>query len=771
MHVMGRGERPARAVLACFSSVALWCVALILAPPAWSLDRVYEKVSPADKNGYEAFATGQRASTPSGDQVAFAIPGPGPGAASGVERNHFFATRGASNWSAQSLVPPVPAPPSQFVTLVPWPHGFSPDFSDSYVHAISALTPDATDGARNLYRRHADGTYELLTPGTPDGLSPIGPQFAGTSADGRHIIYEDDVPLTPTAPSGIVNAYEWAAGEVHLVGILPDGTPAADGSQLGSGVSFGSIEHAISVDGSRIFFRALESGDSSVGQLYVREIATSTMHVSASQRSAPDPAGTFPALFWTAESAHGSRVLFTSCEKLTDDATAYDDSPLGSDTYSPTCMSGLGGAVLPRGQDLYAYDVDTGLLSDLTTADAAGADVFGVVDASDDLARIYFVAGGVLADGATAGQPNLYLWDQGQTRFIATLDDTPAPADARVVLDSSAWTVSSSAKGEVVRATPDGQHLLFTSREQLGDYDNASPGCFGGACAEVYLFDAGAGGFACVSCSPTGDPPAGDARLLDVANTLGAAPLNTHPPARNLLADGSGAFFETRDSLVAGDSNGKIDVYGWKDGQLELISGGTGGSDSHFADASASGDNVFFTTRDRLVRSDEDTLSDLYDARVGGRPEPPPPSPPCAGDDCQVPPSDSPRLQAPVNAGPESGNFTPGRRPSFSLRAPSKALRARLASGRSIQLRVRVSQAGRLALTARATFGRSTQTVARATARARKRGTARLPLKLSRRARGQLQRTHRLRLSLSVRFGPAGETKRLVLSLQQGRGR
>ncbi len=771
MQAMGRRERPAKALLVCLGSVALWCAALALAPSAWSLDRVYEKVSPEDKNGYESFPTGQLASTPAGGQVAFALPGPGPGAASGVERDHYVATRGSEGWATQSLVPPVPAPPSEFVTLVPWFQGFSPEFSTSYVQSVSALTPDATDGARNLYRRRADGSYELLTPGTPEGVSPIGPQLAGVSAGGEHLAYEDDVSLTSAAPSGVVNAYEWAAGQVRLVGVLPDGTPAPGGSQIGSGVSFGSVDHAISADGSRVFFRALDPSDPSVGQLYVREQAASTAHVSASQRGTQDPAGTFPALFWSAEARHGSRVLFTSCEKLTDDATAYDDAPLASDVYSPTCMSSLGAAALPRGQDLYAYDVDTGGLTDLTTADATGADVFGVVGTSDDLERIYFVAGGVLADGATDGQPNLYLWHQGVTTFIATLDDTLASAEARVVLDSSNWSATTFNKGETTRVTADGEQLLFTSRERLGDYDNASSACLGGACAEVYLFDAELGRTTCVSCNPAGDPPVGDARLIDSAITLAAVPLNTHSLTRNLLADGSAAFFETGDSLVADDSNGKIDVYGWRGGQIELVSSGTGGSNSHFADASASGDDVFFTTRDRLVRSDQDTLSDLYDARVGGRPEPPPAPQPCVGDDCQVPPSGAPRLRAPVNAGPEAGNFTLGRRPSFSLRAPSKALRARLAAGRSIRLRVRVSQAGRLALTARATLGRGSRVVARAAVRARAPGTVGLPLKLSGRARGRLERTHRLRVSVSVRFGSAGEAQRLVLSLRRGNPR
>lgn len=91
-------------------------------------------------------------------------------------------------------------------------------------------------------------------------------------------------------------------------------------------------------------------------------------------------------------------------------------------------------------------------------------------------------------------------------------------------------------------------------------------------------------------------------------------PRNPQPGVRD---DGS-VFFNSRDALVSQDVNGKMDVYQWKGGRVHLISSGSGGGDSFLASSSADSTDVFFQTRDRLVASDRDESSDLYDARVGG---------------------------------------------------------------------------------------------------------------------------------------------------------
>jgi hypothetical protein len=119
---------------------------------------------------------------------------------------------------------------------------------------------------------------------------------------------------------------------------------------------------------------------------------------------------------------------------------------------------------------------------------------------------------------------------------------------------------------------------------------------------------------------------------------------------RNLAGGGRRVYFETTERLLPADINDRFDVYEWSDpavdlnGSLRLVSAGVGAQDSQFLDASASGEDVFFTTVDRLVARDTDAQFDLYDARVnGGLPEPSA-LPACKGDACQ----DSPPAAVPA---------------------------------------------------------------------------------------------------------------------------
>ncbi len=89
-------------------------------------------------------------------------------------------------------------------------------------------------------------------------------------------------------------------------------------------------------------------------------------------------------------------------------------------------------------------------------------------------------------------------------------------------------------------------------------------------------------------------------------------------------------------------------------GCVGLISAGTGSADSVFMDASASGNDVFFITRDRLVPQDFDGSYDMYDAHVCTASEPCPASPPVSpppcttGDSCKPAPTPSRRSSAAV---------------------------------------------------------------------------------------------------------------------------
>jgi hypothetical protein len=202
----------------------------------------------------------------------------------------------------------------------------------------------------------------------------------------------------------------------------------------------------------------------------------------------------------------------------------------------------------------------------------------------------------------------------------------------------------------------------------------------------VFLYDRVLGRLVCASCNPSGARPVGeldeggvDRLAMDPTSAwrdrwvAGLIPGST--PFRNqrswyvsrVLGDSGRLFFGSGDGLVAGDSNGREDVYefepvgvggcGLAGGCVGLISAGTGGGDSAFVDASASGDDVFFLTRDRLVDSDFDHLTDLYDAHVcsSGAPcvaVPGVSPPPCSsGDGCKPAASPEPGVfSAPASA-------------------------------------------------------------------------------------------------------------------------
>ncbi len=114
-------------------------------------------------------------------------------------------------------------------------------------------------------------------------------------------------------------------------------------------------------------------------------------------------------------------------------------------------------------------------------------------------------------------------------------------------------------------------------------------------------------------------------------------------------------------------------VYEWHEGQVHLISDGKdttefSGSSSavRLIGSDATGSNVFFTTADPLVAQDTDTQIDYYDARIcepeKGNPcvsSPPPPLPPCLGEECHGTPTEAPHvLSAPTATFDGQGNVS-----------------------------------------------------------------------------------------------------------------
>jgi sugar lactone lactonase YvrE len=643
--------------------------------------RAYELVTPTDKGNGSlptraqlrlGFGFGGVQAAASGDGLAYVTLTALPGAQAGGTVGYVLASRGAGGWSSRSLLPQQ-ATATNFLGH-PRIVGYSDDLSKAALEnggnepgGLGQDSPPLVSGEPpnniNLFLRdNFSDSYQLMNVGA-SGTAV----FEGASADFSRVVFARQSSL-----------YEWAGGSVSLVDQLP--TPPAtrcgpegpscvaspENANLGTSTQDAATYlHAVSPDGSKVFFTT-SSGFGSQ-HLYMRENGATTVEISASQKTngagpgGTDPNGPLRPLYWPA-SADGSMAFFTSCEQLTNDSTAA--SPGSGD-----CSSG---------EDLYQYDTASGALTDLTVdhnpGDLSGADVQGVLGSSADGSYVYFVANGVLANGASLGDCagerhlgqtcNLYLSHNGTTTFIAMVDDN----------DYSDWNSSTSFGGGLVdtaRVTPDGRRLAFDSIRSLTGYDNtvASSGqcgvgidgapLSGAQCPEVFLYDAASSRLTCASCNPTGERPSGPSYLNPAAAATSAFPFEYLP--RDLSDDGNRLFFDSEDALVSGDVNGKQDVYEYENGAPHLISNGTSSGDSFFLDASPNGDDVFFATRSQLVGQDIDQQLDAYDARVGGGfPSPPVASVPCVGDACRplpgVQPAD-PVLGSASSTG--AGNLTP----------------------------------------------------------------------------------------------------------------
>lgn len=287
--------------------------------------------------------------------------------------------------------------------------------------------------------------------------------------------------------------------------------------------------------------------------------------------------------------------------------------------------------------------------------DPEDSPVTTVIGASRDGRYVYFTSSGQLVPNQSAPVgAGLYLWHDGAVTFIGGLADT-----GDLFRNGPLTNWNFILEKSTARVSPDGRHLLFMSRSDaglrghggFGGYDHGTTCTFdsssGGPCREMYLYSADTGKLVCASCNPTGSRATADALIQHKTGNGGTS--TTSHLSHALSDDGRYVFFSTAEALVPDDTNGKIDAYAYDTvaGAPRLISTGRSPSDSFFLDASARGDDVFFTTRESLVGWDGDSSYDLYDARIdGGFPEPVAPAPRCSGDVCQGPPAVPPAAGA-----------------------------------------------------------------------------------------------------------------------------
>lgn len=447
----------------------------------------------------------------------------------------------------------------------------------------------------------------------------------------------------------------------------------------------------IALDGSHIYWMGTNPLDISIigrADLDGSNYIPGFLSIAANQEAEREPHGRGIAvngshLYWSAQATsdigraklNGDEAASEKQLKFIKDA----NHPQGLAVDSSHIYWAANGEASPNpGNDLYRYDAQAKAISDLApdSSSTNGAEVRGVLGTSEDGSYVYFAANGVpngvtnspngrgesaevgdcplILASSQGGSCNLYLEHDGTIEFIARLGVGGSFTDAA----NWAATPTTFLDGnfqQTARVTPDGHTLLFRSQRQLTDYQSeGSP--------QLYLYRAGNSEVSCVSCNPTGLPPAEHVGEGFFGTISPSAVIPTPPAAsltHNLSTSGDRVFFETTDALVGADTNGDeicppvgsalqqfpacTDIYEWEaqgsgacdaahavadGGCIYLISTGKGTEPALIADASGDGKDVFFFTRSQLVGQDEDELVDVYDARAGGglagQNEPPP---------------------------------------------------------------------------------------------------------------------------------------------------
>lgn len=690
--------------------------------------REWEMVSPPQKHGAQIYGIAQGfegqddtvQAAANGDALAYLTSAPTEGQPPGYSLvESLLSVRGADGWRTQDISTPHAVPTglsdsaeyrlfsSNLEQGIVQPHGpFEPALSAEASGQTAYLRTNYASGdagdlcTNSCYRPLVTGKppYANVPPGTEfdrygsETIYPCnpkwvcGPQFAGATPDLKHVVLDtEQTPLTatPTAVEPVTQEgldggggylYEWSDGRLTPISLMPNGE-LANTAALGGPLQR-DVQHAISNDGSRVFWSA-ELGSAEPG-LYLYDSPK-----GETVKLAPTTGGEGKEAWFQTASADGSKAFFTTGNRLTANSGGGPGSEEG---------------------DLYEceiVEISNSLrcnLSDLTPINGAGesAHVLGtVLGASEDGSYVYFVANGVLAPGAVPGQCtgsappgatcNLYLYHDGATKLVAVLANE----------DSNDWTgdrPGSSLREETARVSPDGRWLAFMSDRELAGYDNRDA-VGGKRDEEVYLYDAQSGGLECASCDPTGARPDGAVQefsLVDgegiwrgrwlAANVPGWTPFypggHGHAvyPSR-ILSNSGRLFFNSHDALVPQDVNGTWDVYEYEPpgvgdceassasfsersgGCVGLLSAGTSPEESAFLDAGEGGADVFLLTASKLSGADTDTALDVYDAHEcsGASPCPATPAaqpPPCStGDACKAAPTPQPAIYgAPASA-------------------------------------------------------------------------------------------------------------------------
>ncbi len=604
-------------------------------------DRAYEMVSTPDSGGNpvgEALAF-----SPDGNRAVYQISGGTPSSETGSFISFYYAQRGTNSWQTESIMPPR-------AELVGSGWFASPSTSSEDLDVVVAQNANDDTGRKTFWRLSPNSKpsriFDAVPPvqlGSPGTLASQVTLFAPGSE--RLVVNLNGGTPDPAYPGAAAkeNLYDVSSGTPHLVSLLPGNTVSACG--LGSEPA---ASVSLSADGRYAAFATPGNGSCNTGgagiKVYLRDLdANETSVVTPTPLSGSD-CGSRQLLRLDAES-----LFFWTKNRL----TQPDANPTGC------------GSNNRESGDVYRYDISSGGLDCLTcvlpgySADVLTGEHSATenITVSADHSRIYFRSGSArpLVRGAVPGGQSTYVLEPETGKLHWMGQGISFPQTRNFV-------------------SSDGATVTFTSQAPAlnplgGTTDN-------GGTQQLYRYDDDDRSLVCLSCPQDGSAP---------NTSLTGTPLRS--------ADAQVVAFETTTALLGADQNTPpagqdprrgIDVYEWREGRLFLITDGLTDwphlGEPRLVSVSPTGRDIYFSAAAQLTPDALDGYQRLYDARIGGGFEFPPPPKPCPLEVCQGTPKGAPEEPVPgstVFSGPSNAHqaHNPKRKKHHRKRRPKKAKR------------------------------------------------------------------------------------------------
>jgi hypothetical protein len=675
--------------------------------------------------------------------------------------------------------------------------------------------------ATDLYLRSPEGALTWLSQG-PFGSAtePFTAEFDAATPNVNDVVFNSGEPLTANATP--LNPYN-NPRYLYLRDVAAETTTLLDvdssdellgpaGATLGNGgEGDGTTTHALSEDGSKVFFETPpeDAGfpEFSVSHLYMRDLENGT----TTPLDNPNSSGYAQ---FEGASADGSLVFFTSTEGLDGAGSAkelyvYNTTSTAIGVVPAMSSVALGGGTGVVGEsaiandgshvyyvaqnvlaansnsggqkatvgepNLYVTDIGSGqttfvatlVMTDVNTCSSTcGSGSPAGMVAEPDVARAAYPTpdGSVLVFESSGNET-------GQNNFPTTTLTAEAKSEERTLTVAS---TQGFLAGHTVAIGTGSSEELYEIESVVGPTElkltEYGPGYRPGLVTEHpvgsvvmqealegYRYSTANNELVCITCAPAGTTPTGYA-------VVGVGDGGSYGPPTGSLAmneTASEIFFDSTEALVPeavkGSSSTLLDVYEWEDGKVSLLSTGT--VNAFFEGTTASGDDAFFATHERLNPGDPELHAvgpvETYDARVnGGFPAPPELPTPCSGQSCRsevgstfffAPPASAMLMS--VGATTAEGG---GSSPSFSVAQITATQRARLIRTGSLTLSVTASGAAEIEARVMAKLKGKTQRVAYASSKLSRAARVKLTLHLNKAARRALNSGKALDLRVEV---------------------